>query len=1113
MRVLPADGPHQRNVPVPPKIAVAAMLPGAENESEQPDFRPGSGKQVSEKEQAKWKKFLNSQRTYGPPAARRLKCRDCNAEFESNNELHRHVDITHGKSRQAKKKQEAAEQAIDALVNCYAAMAMEDAEETNQELNQPKEEDRLAESTIENDSCDYEPSGFYHLEDGTEELLPMIGCEKNPAENDIQGLASEHDIQREGQEWDYNRLLLLCMSQEVLDTGPQEGRSTAEPGAEPNSPSLFHLSEQKRLAEGDGPPTERHSVATVPTWWKTDKGLKEAFLTLSDTGCNTTAMRETNARRILAASGGKMWPARAGDRLQAAKGDPFVAIGCAYLTCWVNDSPMAYWYTIYPDDLPYAVVWGTNIMKHFGMSFDFGTMSVTFGTVNLRISEVKQRRTDPILLTMLEAVTLKPREQRLVYMFNKDVDAVGRVGRVTALQRRPGETIKLTAHEGVTTAHANGAMQVYLTNTTQSVKTLAAGEAVAEWTRIGGGIAEGLEENLAATTMRTREELRLHLLEATARECWEELNQAETESRHDDSEATSSGVQDSDFRKAAHGGASSTFRKEPDKRQQADTARRQPFTDLPSEECLSAPVDGMETLPPDPPPGSSREVIRAAFETASKALMDCNPGDEGPWGNKIGRLMLALAKADVPGSRANLKLPECLNLDDTLQHLSPEDRELVRASLTTQADFFATQQYPKRISGMEPIEIDTGSHQPVCSRYRQLNPSQQATVNDYVEKLLDAGIVEPGDGPWSSPLQVVPKADGKWRPVVDLRRVNKLVTRDSYPMPLVEETINRISGSTWISKIDLQSAFFSLPLAMSARDKTAFMTGLHGLLRFTALPMGLTTAPQKFQRAVDTALGALQTTCCVSFFDDICVYSNGDLKDHMAKCESVMAALRTFGFTANTEKCLFAQTELDFLGHTVSREGIRMQEKKVSVMLNYPRPTSQKELLSFLALTSYYRKFMSNYAHTAAPLYELMQDDEDYRNLGGPQSRKQRMRVVWDGTVWTKEHDQAFRTLKGALITAPVLAMPTTPRRAGWRGSGRPAGIRKPSGATWTGLRRAAQRESASNLRPAPGPHNGAGRTRLSCGYAARRCRTLPSTSVPPSPSIHAPTTVRGPWR
>ena len=274
----------------------------------------------------------------------------------------------------------------------------------------------------------------------------------------------------------------------------------------------------------------------------------------------------------------------------------------------------------------------------------------------------------------------------------------------------------------------------------------------------------------------------------------------------------------------------------------------------------------------------------------------------------------------------------------------------------------------------------------MSSRYRQLSPDQQRVVNDYVAKLLDAGIVEPGQGPWSSPLQVVPKADGKWRPVVDLRRVNKLVKRDSYPMPLVEETINRISGATWISKIDLQSAFFSLPLAEWARDKTAFMTGLLGLLSCTALPMGLTTAPQKFQRAVDQALGALQTTCCVSFFDDICVYSSGDLKDHLTKCESVMAALRTNGFTANSEKCMFAQTEMDFLGHTVSRKGISMQEKKVAVMLNYPRPTSQKELLSFLALTSY-RKFMSNCVHVVAPLHELMQDDEDYRNVGGPQSR------------------------------------------------------------------------------------------------------------------------------
>ena len=325
---------------------------------------------------------------------------------------------------------------------------------------------------------------------------------------------------------------------------------------------------------------------------------------------------------------------------------------------------------------------------------------------------------------------------------------------------------------------------------------------------------------------------------------------------------------------------------------------------------------------------------------------------------------------------------------------------------------------------MEPVEIDTGDSKPVFSRYRSLNPEQQSVVDDYVTKLLDAGIVEQGSGPWSSPLQVVPKADGKWRPVVDLRRVNKLVIGDKYPMPIAEDTINRLAGSRWLSKIDLQSAFFSLPLAMNSRDKTAFLTRTSGLLRFTCLPMGLTTAPQKFQRAVDQALGGLQYTCCVSFFDDICVYSNDSLQDHLEKCESVMAALRGFGFVANPAKCVFAQHELEFLGHTVTQAGVKIQEKKLEAMLNYERPKSQRELLGFLGLTSYYRKFISNYAHIAAPLHELMQDDVLEDPGPKPRSRKMRMREVWHGEVWNREHEEAFRTLKGALVTAPVLAMP-----------------------------------------------------------------------------------------
>jgi hypothetical protein len=295
-------------------------------------------------------------------------------------------------------------------------------------------------------------------------------------------------------------------------------------------------------------------------------------------------------------------------------------------------------------------------------------------------------------------------------------------------------------------------------------------------------------------------------------------------------------------------------------------------------------------------------------------------------------------------------------------------------------------------------------------------------VDEYVAKMLDAGLVEPGFGAWSSPLMVVPKGDGSWRPVVDMRRLNKLVVKDSYPMPLVEETINNLGGAEWYSKIDMLTAFFSMELDEGSRDLAAFMTRTHGLCRFTVLPMGLSTAPQKFQRGVDEALGALQPTVCVSFFDDCCVHSRQSLKDHMEKCMTVIGALDDYGFTGNPKKCVFAQRSLGFLGHTVSKAGVTMMGDKLEAMVSYKRPTSQRELLGFLALTSYYRKFISNYAHIASPLYSLMQDDNDKHR--GPQSRKARMRVTWSGSEWTREHEQAFRTLKGALLTAPVLAMP-----------------------------------------------------------------------------------------
>src|SRR4051812_47863217 len=167
----------------------------------------------------------------------------------------------------------------------------------------------------------------------------------------------------------------------------------------------------------------------------------------------------------------------------------------------------------------------------------------------------------------------------------------------------------------------------------------------------------------------------------------------------------------------------------------------------------------------------------------------------------------------------------------------------------------------------------------------------------YVAKLIEADVVEPCKSPWSSPIPLVPKKDGGLRAVADLRKINDYVIRDGFPMPDVNESLDQLAGSKWFSLLDLSSAFWQLPLAERSRDCTAFMARTHGLLRWKVMPMGLKNASAAFQREIDAALGSLRLTCCIAYIDDVCIYSNGSLADHMSKVQAVLKALRLVGFT------------------------------------------------------------------------------------------------------------------------------------------------------------------------------------------------------------------------
>ena len=270
--------------------------------------------------------------------------------------------------------------------------------------------------------------------------------------------------------------------------------------------------------------------------------------------------------------------------------------------------------------------------------------------------------------------------------------------------------------------------------------------------------------------------------------------------------------------------------------------------------------------------------------------------------------------------------------------------------------------YPKVIRAKVPVRIDTNSAVPRTAGYHRRTLEEQRVIDKYVDRLITADVVEPGSGPWSSPILLVPKKDGGLRAVADLRKVNECVHRDSYPMPNTQELLDQLSGATWFTMLDLGSAFWQLPLEEESRDCTAFMTRTHGLLRWKALPMGYKNSSAYFQREIDSALQNLRLTCCVVYIDDICIYSSDTLGDHLQKVSAVLRALRVVGFSGNPSKCKFAQREVVFLGHRVSRGRLTPIKSKADAMLEYSRPTSLTELRAFLGLMSYYRRFIRDFS-------------------------------------------------------------------------------------------------------------------------------------------------------
>ena len=236
---------------------------------------------------------------------------------------------------------------------------------------------------------------------------------------------------------------------------------------------------------------------------------------------------------------------------------------------------------------------------------------------------------------------------------------------------------------------------------------------------------------------------------------------------------------------------------------------------------------------------------------------------------------------------------------------------------------------------------------------------------------------------------------------MDYRGLNAITKKNRYPLPLTDDLLDRVRDCKVFSVIDLKNAFNLIRIKDGDEWKTAFRTHL-GLFEYLVMPFGLTNAPATFQAFIQDTLRDLLDIICVVYLDDILIFSRTQ-EEHDHHVRIILQRLRDANLFANAKKCEFDKDEVEYLGFILGRHGLRMYPKKLSTIIDWPEPTSVKQLQSFLGFANFYRRFIRDYAKISLPLHALTRKDSPVP------------------FVLTDDARHAFQQLKLLFTTAPIL--------------------------------------------------------------------------------------------
>lgn len=289
----------------------------------------------------------------------------------------------------------------------------------------------------------------------------------------------------------------------------------------------------------------------------------------------------------------------------------------------------------------------------------------------------------------------------------------------------------------------------------------------------------------------------------------------------------------------------------------------------------------------------------------------------------------------------------------------------------------------------------------------RLPEAHQEEISKQVEQMLEDGVITESKSEWNFPLIVVPKkmdasGERKWRLCIDFRKLNEVTIGDSYPLPNIQDILDKLGRGRYFTALDCASGYLQVPIAKEDQCKTAFSTPM-GHYEYKRMPFGLKSAPSTFQRMMNNILGELLGTKALVYIDDILV-TGESLAEHNQKLRQIFSKMREYNLKIEPDKCDFLKQELTYLGHVVTPDGVKPDPKKTEAILKFPIPKNPKDVKSFLGLAGYYRKFISDFSAIARPLTNLLKKE-----------------ISW---TWDEREQNSFEMLQAKLSSAPLLQYP-----------------------------------------------------------------------------------------